>query len=150
MRGGKFVRSLFPFRKVREITTAAGTFRAFRCVENDEAPVERFGERRSNSTMRKRRLPMKQIMPALVVFLSSALVSFMPPNLEAAEEDTGQAAAPVYRGGSWVYRLSNKLHSGSRSDLLPDGIMRSHSKRANARFFSLMADKKSRLAIPVL
>jgi hypothetical protein len=133
--------------RIAQITTAAGTFKAFKLVDNDHASVGRFGNRRSNSTMRKRRLPMKQIMPVSVVFLSLALVSSMPTNLEAAE-DTGQAAAPVYKGGSWVYRVSSKLHSGSRSNLLPDGDYEITFEEGKRRIFQLDNGQKVAVSNP--
>jgi hypothetical protein len=84
----------------------------------------------------------------LTSILLSALTAYGPgfPRVEAAENTASnveQAEAPVYKGGeSWTYRVNNKLHSGSRSDLLEDGDYEIAFQDGKRRIFRLEGGQK--------
>jgi len=95
---------------------------------------------------------MKRITRSSILLLLLTAYGQTIPKLEAAESTASnleQAEAPVYKGGeSWTYRVTNKLYSGSRSNLLADGDYEITFREGKRRIFQLDGGQKVEASDP--
>jgi hypothetical protein len=95
---------------------------------------------------------MKRLILTSILLLNLTAYGLELSTLEAAEDTVSkpeQAEAPVYKGGgSWTYRVSNKLYSGSRSDLLADGDYEVTFQEGKRRIFQLDSGQNSDASNP--
>ena len=94
---------------------------------------------------------MKRLILISIFLLSLTVYGLELPKVGAAEDTASnphQAEAPTYKGGSWIYRVSNKLYSGSRSDLLADGDYELTFQEGKRRIFQLEGGQRSDASNP--
>jgi hypothetical protein len=95
---------------------------------------------------------MKGIILSSILLLHLTAYGLKLSKLEAAENTASnleQAEAPVYKsGGSWTYRVNNKLYSGSRSNLMEDGDYEITFQEDKRRIFQLESGQKVEASNP--